>query len=177
MSDSATQWTVACQPPLSMGVSRQEYWSGLPFPSPGDLPDPGIEPTSLASPALAGEFFTNCATWEAQHIYFPPDKWVGKKSCQRISGKVNGVMDGNVSAWNRVRFRNSIHFCWFPHCRLWETKMKASWRQKLTARELPLTSGKKIKKIRGRDFPGGPVAKQGPGVQSLVRELDPTYHS
>ena len=55
--------------------------------------------------------------------------------------------------------------------------MKASWRQKLTARELPLTSGKKIKKIRGRDFPGGPVAKQGPGVQSLVRELDPTYHS
>ena len=47
----------------------------------------------------------------------------------------------------------------------------------ITARELPLTSGKKIKKIRGRDFPGGPVAKQGPGVQSLVRELDPTYHS
>ena len=148
-----TQWTVACQAPLSMGVSRQEYWSGLPFPSLEDLPNPGIEPASLASPALAGEFFTNCAIWEAQHIYFPPDKWVGKKSCQRISGKVNGVMHGNVSAWNRVQFRNSIHFCWFPHCRLWETKMKASWRQKLTAKELPLISGKKIKKIRGRDFP------------------------
>ena len=41
-------WTVALQPPLSMGFSRQEYWSGLPFPSPGDLPDPGIEPRSLA---------------------------------------------------------------------------------------------------------------------------------
>ena len=41
-----------------MGFPRQEYWSGLPFPSPGDLPDPGIEPTSLASPALAGGFFT-----------------------------------------------------------------------------------------------------------------------
>ena len=44
-----TPWTVACQAPLSMGFSRQECWSGLPFPSPGDLPDPGIEP---ALPAL-----------------------------------------------------------------------------------------------------------------------------
>ena len=43
-----TPWTVACQAPLSMGFSRQEYWSGLPFPSPGDLPDPGIEPGSSA---------------------------------------------------------------------------------------------------------------------------------
>ena len=40
-----TSWTVACQAPLSMGVSRQEYWSGLSFPSPGDLPNPGVEPT------------------------------------------------------------------------------------------------------------------------------------
>ena len=55
-----TQWylTVACQPPLSMGFPRQEYRSGLPFPSPGELPDPGIEPESPASPALAGGFFT-----------------------------------------------------------------------------------------------------------------------
>ena len=44
----ATPWTVACQTPLSMGFSRQEYWNGLPFPSLGDLPDPGIEPGSLA---------------------------------------------------------------------------------------------------------------------------------
>ena len=44
----ATLWTVACQAPLSMGFSKQEYWSGLPFPSPGDLPDPGIKPGSLA---------------------------------------------------------------------------------------------------------------------------------
>ena len=47
----ATPWTVAYQAPLSMGFSRQEYWSGLPFPSPGDLPDPGIE---SVSPTLAG---------------------------------------------------------------------------------------------------------------------------
>ena len=54
----ATPWTVAHQAPLSTGFSRQEYWSGLPFPSPGDLPDPGIQPTSLASPALVGGFCT-----------------------------------------------------------------------------------------------------------------------
>ena len=54
----ATPWTVAHQAPLSMEFSRQEYWSGLPFPSPEDLPDPGIEQVSLASPALAGGFFT-----------------------------------------------------------------------------------------------------------------------
>ena len=58
MSDSATQWTVAHQAPLSMRFSRQECWGGLPFPPPGDLPDPGMEPTSLMSPALAGGFFT-----------------------------------------------------------------------------------------------------------------------
>ena len=66
-----TAWTVACQVPLSMGFSRQEYWSGLPFLPPGDLPNPGIEPTSSASPALAGGFFTTGATWEAhkEHIF------------------------------------------------------------------------------------------------------------
>ena len=52
----ASPWTVACQAPLSMGFSRQEYWSGLPFPSSRTLPDPGIEPTSLLSTALAGRF-------------------------------------------------------------------------------------------------------------------------
>ena len=53
----ATLWTVAYQVPPSMGFSRQEYWSGLPFPSPGDLPHPGIEPASLTSPAFTGGFF------------------------------------------------------------------------------------------------------------------------
>ena len=48
---------LACQDPLSMGFSRQEYWSGLSFPSPGDLPDPGIEPASPIAPALADGFF------------------------------------------------------------------------------------------------------------------------
>ena len=61
----AILWTIAHQAPLSMEFSRQEYWSRLPFPSPGDLPDPGIEHTSLVPPALAGGFFTHCTTWEA----------------------------------------------------------------------------------------------------------------
>ena len=55
---SATLWTVFCQAPLPMGFPRQEYWNGLPFPTPGDLPDPGIESASPASPVLAGRFFT-----------------------------------------------------------------------------------------------------------------------
>ena len=54
----ATPWTVACQASPSMELSRQEHWSGLPFPTPGDLFDPGIKPVSLVSPALAGGFFT-----------------------------------------------------------------------------------------------------------------------
>ena len=53
--------TVACQAPLSVGFSRQEYWGRLPFPTPGDLPDPGIKSKCLASPALAGRFFTTAA--------------------------------------------------------------------------------------------------------------------
>ena len=65
VSDSATPWTLARQDPLSMGFSRQEYWSGLPCPLPGDLPDPGIEPESLMSPALAGGVFTTSNIWEA----------------------------------------------------------------------------------------------------------------
>ena len=57
----ATLWTIAHQTPQSMGFSKQEYWSGSgwPFLPPGDLPNPGIEPTSLTSPALAGRFFTH----------------------------------------------------------------------------------------------------------------------
>ena len=50
-----------------MEFSRQKYWSGLPFPFPGDLPDPGTKPVSLESPALAGRFFTTSSTWEARY--------------------------------------------------------------------------------------------------------------
>ena len=64
-----TLWIVAHQAPLCMGFFRQEYWRGFPCPSPGDLPSPGIELTSLMSPALAGRFFTTSDTWEAHVNY------------------------------------------------------------------------------------------------------------
>ena len=63
-----TPWTIAQQALLSKGSSRQEYWSELPCPPPGDLPGPGIEPVSLVSPALTGEFFTTSAPREAPDV-------------------------------------------------------------------------------------------------------------
>ena len=69
-----TLWTAACQAPLSMGFSRQEYWSRLPCLPPVDLPDPGIKPSSLRSPAPAGRFFSlsTSTTWSyvKKHMYF-----------------------------------------------------------------------------------------------------------
>ena len=64
-----TLWTIGFQAPLSMGFSRQEYWSVVPFPPPGDLPDLGTEPASLTSPALAGGFFTTSTTHSYIHFY------------------------------------------------------------------------------------------------------------
>ena len=65
-----------------MGFPKQEYWSGLPCSPPGDLPDPGAEPTSLMSPALAGRFFTTSATWEVS-------------SSQRIQGSQGNARELN----------------------------------------------------------------------------------
>ena len=66
-----TPWILVHQAPLSMGFPRQEYWSGLPCPPPGDFPDPGIELTSLTYPALVGGFFTTPTTWETRsQIYW-----------------------------------------------------------------------------------------------------------
>ena len=62
---------VDCQGPLSIIFSRQEYWRRLPFPPPGVLPDPGIEPVFLMSPTLAGKFFTTGAAWEAWYPHYP----------------------------------------------------------------------------------------------------------
>ena len=73
-----TLWTVAHQALLSVGFSRQEYWSGLPCPPPGDLPNPGIELVSLMSSALAGRFFTTRANWEvpcSRYQYFISVLW------------------------------------------------------------------------------------------------------
>ena len=63
-----TLWTIAHQAPLPKGFSREEYWSRLPCPPPGDLLSPGIEPTPLMSPALAGRSFTTSVSWEAPWV-------------------------------------------------------------------------------------------------------------
>ena len=77
----ATLWIVPLQASLSMGFSRQEYWSGLLCRPPGHLPNPGIKPLSLMSPALAVRFFTTSAAWEVQKG-MPTDK-------SSLSGNVN----------------------------------------------------------------------------------------
>ena len=71
MSDSATLWTVVHQALLFMEFSRQEYWSGLTFPFPGDLPNPGIELVFPVSPALAGRFFTTEPHGKLPKRYIP----------------------------------------------------------------------------------------------------------
>ena len=70
----ASPWTTSCQAPLSVEFSKQEYWSGLPFPPPRDLPNPGILPASLVSPALTGRFLPAV----------PPGKLKSNQSCGNI---------------------------------------------------------------------------------------------
>ena len=94
----ATLCTVAHQAPLSMGFSRQEHWSGLPGPPPGDLPSPGIEPGSLTSPAMAGGFFAISSTWETHNESRYPKGMNCQVNCRRIS-KVAG--DG----WRREQVK------------------------------------------------------------------------
>ena len=110
MSDSATPWTVACQAPLSLGFPRQEYWSGLPCPSLGDLPDPGIDPES---PALTGRFF----------ITEPPGKSLlgaaaakSLQSCPTLcdsrddsppGSSVPGILQARTLEWVAISFSNA----------------------------------------------------------------------
>ena len=88
-----TLWTVALQMPLSMEFSRQEYWRVLPCPPPGDLPDSGIEPTSLKSPALANVFFATSATWEA------PIRESHYKAALGTVGSARAGGEHNSSSW------------------------------------------------------------------------------
>ena len=88
MSDSfASPWTIARQAPSSMGFPREEYWRELPFPPPGDLPDPGIEPES---PALASGFFTaKQRTWKS-HVNVYSSTIHNRQKVEPITSKVNG---------------------------------------------------------------------------------------
>ena len=89
-----TPQTLALQAPLSMKFSRQEYWSGLPFPSPGDLPDPGIELTSLVSPALAARFFTTA----------PP----GKNTDYSLWDQVSNYTGVRIGEFKLLEFTTSL---------------------------------------------------------------------
>ena len=91
----ANPWTVDHQAPLSMGFSRQEYWSGLPCAPPGGLPDAGIEPLS---PALAGRLFTTSASWETLHNYLGKIIKTSRKernSNFRVRFSLEGRTEGN----------------------------------------------------------------------------------
>jgi len=94
-----TPWTVAPKAPLSMEFSRQEYWSGLPFPPLGDLPNPGIKPTSLASPASAGGFFTTVPPGKPQDWLY--ETLLKAKHCYK---------DGRqeVKGWQRIKWLDGI---------------------------------------------------------------------
>ena len=97
-------WNVAHHAPLSMGFSRQEYWSGLPCPPPGDVPDPGIKPVSLMSPALADRFFTTRASRETLSLLFGIHKHMTLFKVLRQPAR-------KKSAW--VYFTNAFKMIWF----------------------------------------------------------------
>ena len=124
----ATLWTVALQVPLSVGFSRQEHWSRLPSPPPGDLPNPGIEPQSLMSTALASEFFTTSAPWETQTYivmyvnYFsiklekergPPQREDLSAECRRecsFGHMLCGCVPGKAQDWKEAEIQCNTRF-------------------------------------------------------------------
>ena len=95
----ATPWTAAYQAPLSMGFSRQEYWSELSFPSPEELPNPGIEPASLISPALSGRFFITTVIPKAHVKKDKHPLILFKSHC------ISWIKDTKVVTWNKM-FKN-----------------------------------------------------------------------
>jgi len=107
-----TPWTVGRQAPPSMGFSRQEYWSGLPCPPPGDLPDPGIEPTSLMSPAWAGGFFTASGTGKPLYT-------VKTYSVENPSPSSNLSTQGDLDTTGVLKVRGLV----LHHQRLWEMQI------------------------------------------------------
>ena len=113
----ATPWTVAYQAPPSMGFSRQEYWSGLPFPSPGDLPDPGIEPRSpileadaLTSEPPGQENSRNTSTSALLIRLKPLTVWI-TTNCEKFlkrwdyqTTSVHGILQAGILEWVAISF-------------------------------------------------------------------------
>ena len=95
-----TLWTVACRAPLSMALSRQ-YWRGLPFPTSGGPPKPGIEPKCLASPTLAGRFFTTVPPREPIHQFKITEK---KGNCQLCRMSCHWSWSWNITCYENIAF-------------------------------------------------------------------------
>ena len=115
-----TQWTVAHQSPLSMGFSRQEYWNGLQFPTPGDLPNPGNKSASLMSPSLAGGFFTTSCIWET----FPVrgKRLINVLLTEDTFSSSNVYSGGGVLSvpYQKAKLSKFSHFCsWRGNGHLW----------------------------------------------------------
>ena len=116
---------VAHQVPLSMGFSRQEYWSGLPCPPPGDLPNPGIKLESLTSPALAGRFFNTSATWKAHHntlTCFCSYSHFMEDVTETYWGEINFTKQWTVVAhcWSQITGLSSIYSWHYIILPLWK---------------------------------------------------------
>ena len=113
---------VACQASLSVGFSRQEYWSGLPFPTPRGLPNPEIKPTSVVSPALAGGFFTPSTTWDPDLVFCDVRKSMlfRTESCQRGKPLSHSLISGHTgrvpSPLRRHCWRAPGKSCGFELC-------------------------------------------------------------
>ena len=108
MSGSVTPWTVACQVPLFMGFSRQEHWSGLPFPPPGNLPNPRIKLTLLMSPSLAGRVFCSVLFWATrkapEHIFeeLPKIKATWTQTCNCTASSSSLVSQISIKSIKEV---------------------------------------------------------------------------
>ena len=130
MFDSATPWTVAHQAPLSTGFPRQEYWSGLPFPSPGDLPNPGIEPSS----ALAGRFFT--VEPPGKFLYLTGTKmnkiWSFPCRTQRLLTEADSHTDQHSVEDSRTALHEE--FC---RSRRWESQLIRRFKKVLLRKRMP----------------------------------------
>ena len=143
VSKSATPRTVAHQTPLSMAFSRQEYWTGLPFPTPRDLSDPGIEPASLASPTLTGRFFIillqvlrlqelvmDREAWHAVvHGVAKSRTWLSNWT-EQVLKILPGEEEKNLDFWVSDSFRTGADFKWPEvNCRKSQRKNQTIWSQ------------------------------------------------
>ena len=109
-----TLWTVDRQVPLSMGFSRQEYWSGLSYPPPGDLPDLGIEPMPLISPVLAGRFFATVRSFK-NSLVFPPVsiRVTGKIQCQNSHKSLAQLIKhGQIEVMSDTFYPQRLELIW-----------------------------------------------------------------